>query len=385
MYKLTVRRTAALPPGVYNDGQGLWLRKRSKKSGHWFLRFSLGGRRHEMGLGRWPDVSIAAARDKAKEARDVVRDKRSPIEERRRKRARPFRMSLATAIQQCFNAKKASLKSSGKAGRWLSAVNNHVIPKIGHIAVEDVDQSIIVRTLSPIWNNKPETARKALSRINQTLLYASALGLDVDLNAVHKARSLLGAQKRTTAHIPALPYQQAPVFYRQLQGDHRPAAIALRFLMLTAKRVGEVRFAKTDDIADDVWIIPAERTKTNKDDVVPIVPEALKVINAARVDSRQALLFPSQSGRMLSDAAMANIMNNYGHTARPHGFRATFRTWEEDVADADYAVKETALGHKVHSETVAAYQRSSLLEKRRGLLEQWAEFLARDLSKSTSD
>ena len=373
--QLSALKAKSLPAGKHADGQGLWLFKSTPQTGKWKLRFSVSGRVREMGLGRWPDVSLAEAREHAAAARKRVRARADPIEERRQARHRVSAMTIREAVESCFAAKQADLKGDGVAGRWLSPLSTHVLPKIGKDPIESVDQHTLKRVLEPIWQTKTEAARKALNRMNLTLQHAAAHGLEVDLQATMKARALLGKQRHSVEHIPALPYADAPAFYQMLCGEPATSALALRFLMLTLARTSEIRFAQYTDIEADVWIIPAEHTKTEKEHRVPLTAEALRVIKLARKAPEQTLLFPSSHGKVMSDATMSKFMKDRGYTARPHGFRSTFRSWSEEKTDASYEVKETCLGHKVGSEVERAYQRSDLLDKRRMLLTQWTEFL----------
>ena len=174
---LTHLKTKQLDVGKYADGQGLWLHKRNKQAGKWIVRLVVAGKRREMGLGRWPDVSIAEARERAARARKTLRDGVDPIIERQRQRQSFHRMTLAQAIYGCFVARQAELKGDGKAGRWMSPLAKHIIPKIGKHPVEEVDQHILKQTLEPIWHTKADTARKALNRINLSLKHAAACGL----------------------------------------------------------------------------------------------------------------------------------------------------------------------------------------------------------------
>lgn len=371
---LSQLKARALPEGKYADGQGLWLVKRSREAGKWILRLSVYGNRREMGLGRWPDVSIAEARKRAEEARRALRDGVDPIFERLKARRTGKPLTLKEAINGCFEARKAELKGDGEAGRWMSPLSVHVIPKFGSYPVEQIDQHVLKELLAPIWHTKPEAAVKALNRINLTLKHAAALGLDVDLQATMKTRALLGKQRRVTEHIPSLSYQDAPAFYRWLTGLEGVSPLALRFLMLTAARTSEVRLATFDEIEGDVWTLPADRTKTQTGRRIPLVKEALSVVELCRGRSDQHL-FPAYKGKPLSDAAMATLMKRNGYEARPHGFRATFRTWVEERTNTPFEVKEATLGHVVDMGVVAAYQRSDRLLKRRALLERWARFL----------
>ncbi|WP_205214830.1 site-specific integrase [Altererythrobacter sp. ZODW24] len=372
---LTQMRAKNLGAGKYADGQGLWLIKRSREAGKWIVRLVIRGKRREMGLGPWPDVSIAEARERAAEARRAVRDGLDPIVERARQRQAPKVVTLSEAAQGCFEAKKAELKNATAVKRWLGLLENHVLPKIGSTPVEDIDQHMIKKTLEPLWHSKAETARKSLGHIGQTLKYAAALGLEVDLQATMKARALLGKQRHKTEHIPAMPYADAPKFYHWLCDQDHTAALALRFLILTAARTSEVRLANFDEIEDGVWTLTPERTKTGREHRVPLTEEALTIAEVARERSPNEFLFPALRGKPISDMAMSSFMKREGFEARPHGFRTTFRTWAEEQTDAAFEVKEGALGHQVDAGVVGAYQRSDRLERRRSLLVAWESHL----------
>ncbi len=371
-------RAKNMEAGKYADGQGLWLFKSRKEAGKWILRLVISGKRREMGLGRWPDVSIGEARRRAEDARRQLRDGVDPIEARAKQKVRVERITLGEAVEGCFEARQAQLKSDGKAGRWLSPLTVHILPKFGSTPVEDIDQHVLKRALEPIWHQKPDTARKAMNRLNLTLKHAAALGLDVDLQATMKARALLGKRRHEVHHIPSLAYAQTPAFYQSLQSSELVSVLALRFLILTAARTSEVRFASLGEIDDGVWHLPASRTKTGKEHRVPLSSEALEVLSQAESTTGGGLMmFLSPRGKALSDAAISRYMQRAGLEARPHGFRATFRTWVEETTDTPYEVKESALGHQVDSGVERAYQRSDRLEKRAVLMSQWAEYLTK--------
>lgn len=368
---LTQMTAKNLGPGKHADGQGLWLIKRDKNVGRWMLRLVVYGKRREMGLGSWPDVSIGEARERAAQARRKLRDGLDPIEERAKLRHRIDRLTVEQAIDQCFEARKAQLKGDGEAGRWMSPLKVHVLPRIGRKAIEDVDQHLLKELLAPIWHEKPQAASKALNRINLTLKHAAALGLDVDLQAGMKTRALLGKQRHKVEHIPSMPYGDVPAFYQSLEHENGVAALALRFLILTAARTSEVRLATFDEIDGNVWRLPAVRTKNGREHSIPLSTAAVQIVEQARSQSTNEYLFASYRGKPLSDAAMSKFMRARKHTARPHGFRASFRTWLEEQTDAPFEVKEAALAHHVDSGVVGAYQRSDRLRKRRGLMDAW--------------
>lgn len=378
---LNPMKAKSLVAGKYADGQGLWLIKRNKQAGKWVLRLTVQGKRREMGFGRWPDVSISEARGHAEDARRVLRGGIDPIAKREIARKNVKRLTVADAIDGCFKARQAELKSDGRAGRWMSPLKVHVIPKIGTYQIEDVDQHILKDVLGPIWHSKPEAAAKALNRINLTLKHAAALGLDVDLQATMKARALLGRQRHEITHIPSLPYWEAPKFYQWLKSKTEVSARALRFLILTVARTSEVRLVTFDEIEGDIWTLPGERTKTGHEHRIPLCAEARSIIENTRGLTDSKFLFTSYRGKPISDAAMSSFIKREGYNARPHGFRATFRTWVEEQTNTPYEVKETALGHQVDTKTVQAYQRSDRLEKRRILMEDWSRFLIRSLAR----
>ncbi len=365
-----------LEAGKYADGQGLWLHKRTKQAGNWIQRLYIHGKRRDMGLGRLPDVTIAEARERAALARRSLRDGSDPIQVRQSAKERVHRLTVVEAIESCFKARQAELKDDGQAGRWMSPLRVHAIPKIGKKAIEDIDQHELKKLLEPIWHEKAVTARKILNRMNLTLKHAAALGLDVDLQASMKAQALLGKQRHQATHIPSLPYKDMREFYKWLCTKETPTAYALRFLILTIARTSEVRFATKAEISGRVWTLPPDRTKTGREHRVPLTDEALKVMSLAQDSNDQLLLFPSPSGKPLSDAAMSAFLKREGYDARPHGFRATFRTWVEEQTDAPFEVKESCLGHIVDTGVVGAYQRSDRLEKRRELLTSWSLYLA---------
>lgn len=362
-------------PGKYNDGRGLWLNKRSKERGQWFLRLVVNGRRREMCLGGWPNVGLAEVREHAESARRKLRAGIDPIEERRRAKVPSSKFTLEQAIRGCFEARQAELKGDGQAGRWMSPLSTHVINQIGHIAIEDIDQHILKKRFEGIWHAKPSAAAKALSRVNLSLQHAAALGLDVDLQAVMKTKALLGKQRHKSKHIPFIPYPEAPSFYRFLCSKQTTTALALRFLTLTCTRSGEIRFASRAEIDGDVWTIPSERTKQARVHRVPLTKEALRVLKCSTKINDGVLVFPTRTGAPMSDATMSKFMKDNGFTARPHGLRATFRSWAEEQTDADWETKEMCLGHSVGTKVERSYQRSDLLDKRRDLLNTWTRFL----------
>ena len=249
-----------------------------------------------------------------------------------------------------------------------------MLPKVGRLPIEDLDQNHIRGALSPIWHDKGETARKAITRLKVILRHAVAMGLEVDLQATDKARVLLGRSRRKTEHIAAVPWAELPDFYASLTEDSI-CHLALRLLILTGARSSEVRFARLDEIEGSTWVIPAERMKTGVTHRIPLSKEALAVIAQTMRHSRDGYLFPSVRKGVISDATMSRMMERRGMRERPHGFRSSFRDWCAEATSTPREVAEAALAHIDGTKVERAYRRTDFLEQRRPLMERWAGFV----------
>lgn len=377
-YKLTTAFVKSAPQGKHGDGGGLWLYVRAHRNPTWVLRYTLHGRRHEMGLGEAATVTLKAARAEAERWNVVVAAGIDPIRERERlsREAERNMHLLGDVAQDAFESRKAELKGDGAAGRWFSPLVLHVLPKLGKTPVAQINQRDIRDTLAPIWHEKAETARKAMNRLRIVMQHAAALGLDVDLQACEKARALLGKQRHEAGHIPAMPWVEVPAFYASLE-NLTVTHLALRLLILTGVRSGPLRFGRLDQIEGDVWTIPAEAMKgrkgTTADFRVPLSREALHVIGEAAKHTREGYLFPSVRKGVISDMTLSQHMKRVGLDARPHGFRSSLRDWLAETTNAPHEVAETVLGHVVGNTVERAYRRTDFLEQRRALLERWAE------------
>ncbi|UYZ07523.1 integrase arm-type DNA-binding domain-containing protein [Agrobacterium salinitolerans] len=364
--------------GKYADGGGLWLIKREDGGGQWVLRFTIHGRRREMGLGSIAEVSLKEAREESERWRAVARSGLDPISQREKNRREAVKRLhlLKDVAADAFESRKAELKGDGKAGRWFSPLELHILPKLGKTPVAEIDQTQIRDVLSPIWHAKAETARKALNRLDICMRHAAALGLEVDIQAVAKARALLGQQRHEATNIPAMPWHEVPTFYKRLS-DGSITHLALRLLILTGVRSRPLRFLHVDQIDGDVWTIPGEAMKGRKgktpDFRVPLTPDALDIIKAALPLSRDGFLFPSIKKGVISDATMSRLMERDKIAYRPHGFRSSLRDWIAEATDTPHDIAETTLGHTVGGKVERAYRRTDFLEQRRKLLERWAK------------
>jgi integrase len=330
-----------------------------------------------MGLGSASEVSLKEARDAADKWRAVTRTNVDPIKEReRQKREAAKKLHLLKEVaEDAFESRKAELKGDGKAGRWFTPLELHVLPRLGKMPVAEIDQTDIRDALSPIWHSKAETARKALNRLSICIKHAAALGLDVDIQATEKARALLGKQRHKATNIPAMAWQDVPEFYATLS-DGTITHLALRLLILTGVRSGPLRYICEGEIEGDVWTIPGEAMKGRKDATppfrVPLVPEAMEIIEQARKLARGGYLFPSVRKGVISDMTMGKHMERAKLAARPHGFRSSLRDWIAETTDTPHDIAETTLGHTVGQKVERAYRRTDFLDQRRKLLEKWA-------------
>jgi len=378
MNRLSAMTAKTAPVGKHADGGGLWLHRRDDGGAQWFLRVVVHGRRREMGLGRFPDVSLKEAREAAIEARALVRSGIDPIK-RRGDAARNAERNmhiLSDVARDAFESRKADLKGDGKAGRWFSPLELHVLPKLGKVPVIELNQQDIRDALAPIWHEKADTARKAMNRLSICMRHAAALGLDVDLQATDKARALLGRQRHTAKNIPAVDWRDVPAFYQSLNGGTL-AELGLRLLILTAVRSYPLRYLHEDQIDGDVWTIPAASMKgrvgATSDFRVPLSGEALNVIAEARKFARDGFLFPGARKGVMSDMTMTHLMERRGMVERPHGFRSSFRDWTAEATKTPREVAETCLGHVSGGAVELAYRRTDFLEQRRALMERWAD------------
>lgn len=377
--ELTAITVKSCPPGKHADGGGLWLHKREDGGAQWFLRVTVHGKRREMGLGSLQSISLKEAREAAEKWRAVVREGKDPIKERERLARAAARSSniLRAVAEDSFESRKAELKGDGKAGRWFSPLELHVLPKLGKTPIEEIDQRDIKNVLAPIWHTKAEKAQKAMNRLNIVFRHAAALGLNVDLQATEKAKALLGKTRHVPKNIPAMHWRDVPDFYASL-AEPTVTHLALRLLILTGLRSKPIRFARLDEMECDVWTVPAENMKSRKGAAkefrVPLSDEALSVIELAKPHARDGYLFPSIRKGVISDATMARLMERRGLEARPHGFRSSLRTWLSEATDAPHEVAETVMAHVAGSTVERAYRRTDFLEQRRVLLARWAKF-----------
>ena len=381
MGKLTAARVKALStPGLHGDGGTLYLRVAPGGSRSWIQRLTINGKRRDVGLGGWPLVTLAEAREFAFENRRLARRGGDPLAGKRRASAPTFR----EAAERTFEANRGRWRNNKTTSNWLQGMVKRVLPVLGDMPVDTIGREDVLRILTPIWTSRPEIARKLRSRVRAVLSWAQAHG-HVEHNAAGEAiDGALPAMPAVKAHFRALPYPDVGAALDTIDGSRASvsARACLRFLVLTACRSGEARGATWGEVDIDagLWVIPASRMKGGAEHRQPLSPAVLAALEAVRpLADSSGLVFPSPSrpGRPLSDMTLTKVLRDTGLADRAtvHGFRTAFRTWASEKTNADHAVMELCLAHHVGTAVERAYARSDLLAKRRRLMDQWAGYV----------
>ena len=384
-YRLSARFVATIhQPGRYGDGRGsggLSLLVKHTARGHlaksWAQRISVEGRQRNLGLGSWPHVSLAEAREKC--ALNLAARRRGELVTGRKRTVPTFE----EAVEKVVAVHRAGWKDGSRSEEdWRATLRDYAMPKLGRRPVHRINTADVMDVLFPIWNEKRVTARRVRQRIGAVMRWAVAQGYREDNPAGEAIGAALPKNGVRPQHLAALPSSEVAGALEQVWGSRAyPATVlAFQFLVLTACRSGEVRGAlwKEIDLQAREWRIPPERMKTGREHRVPLSTGALAVLREAREFSGGAgPVFPSARGGLLSKLAIAKLVRDLGIGAVPHGFRSSFRDWAAECSDAPREVCELALAHVNTNAIEAAYRRTDLFERRRTLMEQWAAFLAR--------
>ena len=370
---------AATAPGRMFDGHGLFLLVTPAGAKIWKQRITVRGRRQELGLGGYPVVTLREAREAALANRRMVRAGLNPKVERRRAKGIPTFAELARAD---FEHRKAGWRNEKHAAQWIGTLEEFAFPRIGERTVDDITTDDVFGVLSPLWHKRPTTAKRLRQRIGAVLAVAVAKGYRSD-NPADTVKALLAKHQsvETNGHR-ALAYSDVAGALAKVRESnaHRLTVLALEFLVLTAARVGEVRFATWREIDTDAatWTVPAERMKAGREHRVPLSARALEILSEARKHSigRTDLMFPGRTGKPLGERSMLQVLDRLGIDATAHGFRSSFRVWAAERTNIPREVCEAALAHTITNKAEAAYQRSDLFDRRRDLMNRWAAFLS---------
>ncbi|MEZ5825233.1 MAG: integrase arm-type DNA-binding domain-containing protein [Geminicoccaceae bacterium] len=373
---LTDRFVKTAPPGRHSDGRGLTLLVQASGRRSWVLRVQHDGKRRDFGLGAYPDVSLANAREKARAMRKAIKEGRDPDAKPERK------LTFLEAAERLIASKQPERRNSKHAAQWPSTLKTYVYPIIGEKEIRAISTEHVLAILQPIWTTKTETATRVRQRIEAVLNYAyTLLGIDAANPARwrgHLENILPKPNKvRSVKHHAALSWPELPEFMQALQEREGVAAKALAFAILTAARTGEVlgmRWREID-LANATWTVPANRYKTGIAHRVPLSSAALALLGEPC--DGNALVFPSprKSGRPMSDMTLSAVLRRMKRDdITVHGFRSTFRVWVGEATDFPREAGELALGHVLSNKVEAAYARTDLFEKRRQLMEEWAGY-----------
>lgn len=370
MHILTAAQVRDARPGdKLSDGGGLRLDVDRNGNAAWVLRFTspVTGKERYMGLGPLQDVTLTRARGAAQDARDLLRKKIDPLEDRKTRRIEAKvevlrSITFKTYARQFVGGREAGWKNKKHKQQWENTLTTYVYPRIGGLPVADIDTASILTVLRPIWNEKKETARRIRGRIEMILSAAKAEGLRTGENPAlwrgHLDQVLaIRNKKREVRHHPALPYDDMPTFWKSLAGDSSKSARMLRWIILTACRYAEAAHMDESEVVGDLWTIPAARMKAGVAHTVPLTSATLECLPFDPV----------------SDTALAKCIAR--HTNKPattHGFRSTFRDWAGDCTNFPRDLVELALAHQIADESEAAYRRSTALAKRRELMQAWS-------------
>lgn len=409
MGKLTAKQIENLTtPGTYEDGDGLRLLIKANGKKYWVLRFQLSGKRREMGLGTYPAIGLKEARQNSSDKRRLLRDGIDPLQARDEVRAAQVaaeqqRKNKSITFQDVsvdyIEAHRAGWKNVKHAQQWTNTLATYAAPVIGDLATNQITTEHLLEILKPIWGSKAETASRVRNRIELVLDAAKARGLRDGENPArwrgHLDKLLPPSSKaKRTQNHPALPYSQLPRFIQVLNSIEGQSACALKMTILTACRTSEVLAADWSeiDLKAKLWSIPAARMKAGKVHTVPLSDAVIALLKGLPQIQGSSHLFPgARKGRPISNMAMLMTLRRMDHKEledggkgwrdsddriiTAHGFRSTFRDWAAERTNYAREVCEMSLAHVVANGAEAAYWRSDLLDKRRALMADWAEFV----------
>lgn len=373
--------------GYHADGAGLYLQVSASGAKSWIYRYRRHGKLHDKGLGSLHALSLADAREAAARYRKMLVEGIDPIQANKEQRhAERLEKARSKTFQQCASsyveAMKGQWKNEKHAEQWTNTLETYANSVFGDVPVQEVDTALVYKALDVIWKTKNETASRVRGRIEKVLDWARVAGLRTGENPARwrghlDAMLAKPSQIQKVVNHPALSFNQIGAFIKDLHQHEGIAVKALEFTILTAARTGEVIGAKWDEIDLDsaIWIIPADRMKMGKEHRVPMTSRAVELLKTLQATSHGQYVFPgAKEGKSLSNMAMAEVlkrMKRFDITV--HGFRSTFRDWAAETTNFPSEVVEMALAHRISNAVEAAYRRGDMMEKRRVLMQTWAD------------
>ena len=386
-------------PGMHFVGgvAGLALRISPTGAKSWIFRVVVGDKRRDMGLGSFPEVSLATAKDLATQQRLKIKEGIDPILARNEAKAalkaeQASFISFKEAALQYISAHRSGWKNTKHASQWNRTLETYAFPLLSDLHVKDIMTTHILSVLEPIWESKTETANRVRNRIELILDWAKARGArSGDNPAAWKANldALLPSPSRIkkVQHHKAMDWRDVPQFSEMLENQNSTGANALMLTILTAARSGEIRQATWPefDLDEGVWTIPAERMKAKKEHRIPLCMQAIAILKKQPHIENVPYVFPNQRCKPLSDMAMTQLLRRMDLDFTVHGFRSTFRDWAGETTAFPREVIEHALAHQLKDKAEAAYARGDLFLKRRKLMNAWSEYLKSSKMQSNKE
>ncbi len=369
-------------PGRYGDGRGgygLSLLVKPSSTGRvaksWSQRLRINGEPFNIGLGSFPIVTLKEARDKALENRRVVEQGKDP---RVKTSSIP---TFADAAEIVIGIHAAAWKDGRHEANWRRSLSQYAYPPIGAKLVSEITSLDVMALLVPIWTEKQETARKLRQRIGAVMKWAVAQGYRADNPAGDAIGAALPKNGHVTQHQRALPHEDVSGALDTIRatGAWDGTKMAFEFLCLTATRSGEARLARWSefDLETQVWTIPASRMKRQRKHRVPLSDQAMEVLRQARqLSDGDGLVFPSITGKALTDSTISKLLRENNVACVPHGMRSSFRVWAAECSDAPREIAEMCLAHVEGSAVELAYRRTDYFQARRLLMQQWADYIS---------
>ena len=374
--------------GRYTDSatQGLNIQVKVNGAKYWTFRYHYQGKRHDLGLGTYPAISLKDARARATAARNEINQGARPIAKWKptapvNQPAEPeTRPTFSNFAKSCIDNKKAEWRNAKHGAQWYATIKDYADPVIGEKHLDEIDTDDILKILNPIWHTKTVTASRLRGRIEWVLASATTRKLRTGLNPAtwrgHLETILPKPNKiKAEEHHKALPYQDIPEFIGKLKKMDGVAALALEFVILNANRTGEVIGGLRSEVnTNGLWVIPKDRMKAHREHRVPLGKRSLELLQIAKsLDPNSDYLF-SYNGRALSSMTMSMLLRRMGYDITVHGFRSCFRDWVAEETIHSPEVAEKALAHAIANKVESAYRRGDLIEHRKRLMGDWEDF-----------
>jgi integrase len=386
--KLTKKDMENAEPGYHSDGGGLYLQKRKSGLGSLIFRYERDGKERWLGLGSLDTITIGEAREQARQFRKALLDGRDPMIERHAERAKQAKAAAETILLRdawatVVEGRKDEWKGDDTANAWAASLAS-IDKALGGIPCDQITTAMVHDALAPIWKRTQDTADKTRGRIEAVIAWALVKMGRTDFPNPARWKNNLDQLLRDTAdrsHHKALPYDELPGFMAKLRDRQTVAARALEFYILTIPRSAEAMGVPWQEIEGNVWTIPPERRKLKPGEprvphVVPLTEQALKIIKSMPRVSDFIFASPDRrrAGKQIGRDSFKDTLAALGADCTPHGFRSTFTDWAADRTNYAWEVREKCLAHAIPSKVEKAYRRGEMLDKRRRLLDAWAEF-----------